>query len=560
MRCKRYLPLKTFLTIYRQGSAEMNIDEQTISAPSTDPESLWRQANDLAGQGRLLDAVPLYLKLSDLWPERAPVWSNLGIVLAALERHEEARDCLQRALQMQPGNPTGHYKLGQIHEHLGTLEEAAKCYLAAVAEDPFYLNAWNSLADLSLQAGELDLVEQYLQPALEIDPNDPPANFLLGNLLRRQSDFDGAARHLSISYNATGDPACGNNLANVMSQQDRVDEAIELLQALLQSHPDHTLAWNTLGGQFLRQERFQEARDAMARALALDSDFHGARHSLARCLKFMRDFEGAKVQFIQLLELDPENVVAMKDMAFLWEYLEEPDAAMALREKALALAPRDAGMMADHANHLHGLRRYDEALAFAERALRLEPKNLWAQLVVADNHFVCKRLEDANIWLNRILSSDTEDTVLLYLVAALFEKTKQAARAIGVYERILELRSVERKAALRIVDLKMSMCDWDNYEEICRQQIAQIKAGSDNVDVFNLQALPVDYAFIGMAARQAAETLAVQARSYRDTQPLVHAAPRRGRIRLGYALPYTWFHSFPMVHKDIVECHDRTNI
>jgi len=80
---------------------------------------------------------------------------------------------------------------------------------------------------------------------------------------------------------------------------------------------------------------------------------------------------------------------------------------------------------------------------------------------------------------------------------------------------------------LRIVDLQMSMCDWDNYEEICLQQIAQIKAGGDNVDVFNLQALPVDYAFIGMAARQAAERLAKKARSFMDTRPLVHAGALR---------------------------------
>ncbi len=125
----------------------------------------------------------------------------------------------------------------------------------------------------------------------------------------------------------------------------------------------------------------------------------------------------------------------------------------------------------------------------------------------------------------------------MYFVARLFEKTKQAARAIGVFERILELRPIEREAMLRIVDLKMSMCDWDNYEEIWRQQIAQIKAGGDNVDVFNLQALPVDYAFIGMAARQAAERLAKKARSFMETRPLVHAAPRGGRIpRLRVAL------------------------
>ena len=91
MRCKGYLPMKTYLTIYRQCSADMYIDEQAKPALSSDPESLWRRANEMVGQGRLLDAVPLYLELSDLWPDRAPVWSTLGFVLSALERPAEAK-------------------------------------------------------------------------------------------------------------------------------------------------------------------------------------------------------------------------------------------------------------------------------------------------------------------------------------------------------------------------------------------------------------------------------------------------------------------------------------
>jgi tetratricopeptide (TPR) repeat protein len=217
----------------------MSMDEQANSALSTDPENLWRRANDLAGQGRLLDAVPLYLELSLLWPERAAVWSNLSIILSALERPEEARDYQLRALELQPDDPAGQYKLGQIHEQLGALDQAVQSYLAVVESDPGYMDAWNSLADLSLQNGELDLAKTYLRPVLELDPNDPAANFLAGNLMRRKGDDEAAARHLAIAYTATGDPACGNNLAVILSSVDRVDEAIEILQGLVQSHPGY---------------------------------------------------------------------------------------------------------------------------------------------------------------------------------------------------------------------------------------------------------------------------------------------------------------------------------
>ena len=76
----------------------------------------------MVGQGRLLDAVPMYLELSDLWPERAPVWSNLGIVLSALERHAEARDAATAPGGMNQG-PGSHETEGFLCQSLQWLGE-----------------------------------------------------------------------------------------------------------------------------------------------------------------------------------------------------------------------------------------------------------------------------------------------------------------------------------------------------------------------------------------------------------------------------------------------------
>ncbi|MDP6691212.1 MAG: tetratricopeptide repeat protein [Alphaproteobacteria bacterium] len=262
----------------------MSMDQQ-----SPQPETLWTEANALVGQGNLLDAIPLYLQLSDLWPDRAAVWLNLGIVLGALHRHGEAAQCLQRALEMEPDSPMAHYQLGQMQEHLGALDEAARSYLMAAELDPGYLDAWNSLADIALQCEEFDLARQYLEPVLAIEPEDAPGNFLMGNLLQQQGDDEGAAQHFAVAYKFANDPACGNNLASALAQLGRTEEAVDLLHRLLQMHPDFKLAWNTLGGLLMQEKNFSAARDALERAIAIDEDFHPARHGLARCLVQIRD-------------------------------------------------------------------------------------------------------------------------------------------------------------------------------------------------------------------------------------------------------------------------------
>ena len=109
----------------------MSIDEQLEPVPPPDAEVLWQQANGLVGQGDLSSAAPLYRQLSEIWPDQAPVWCNLGLVLRALQRFEEARPCLLRSLDLEPDNALAHYELGQLAEQLNKPDDATENYLMA---------------------------------------------------------------------------------------------------------------------------------------------------------------------------------------------------------------------------------------------------------------------------------------------------------------------------------------------------------------------------------------------------------------------------------------------
>ena len=557
----------------------MSMDEQSppvapasAPPPQADPDALWRQANDLAAQGKLLDAVPLYLEVSDLRPEQPTVWLNLGIVLGGLHRHEEALQCLLRARDLAPDDPHTLFQLGQMQGQVGQLESAAQSFLAVTALDPGYLDAWLSLADLSLQCGETDLAQRYLDEVFLMDPDHPAGNFLWGNMLLGQGDNDGAAECFTIAYKATDDPACGNNLASVLGQLGRIPEAIDLLQDVLKARPDYKLAWNTLGGLLMGRQNYTEAHEALMHALRIDEGFYAARHGLARCLVQMRDLLGAQEQMRRLLQEAPNDVSVMKDLAVVLERIGEIDQAVALRERAIELDPKDARLLADHANLLQSIHRYAEAEEYSRRALAHDPDELRARMAIIHCCVATGRMPEALEELKLLMTADNQDIPILNTIGTQFERWKEATKAIAVYEHVLGIEPGNAHATIRIFDLKMGICDWTNYDEITQAQIDQIEAGcadgaaeDNHFDVFNLQALPVSYDFIGKVARHAARRIAADARLNLDTPPLVHAAPKStpqgnrgtGRIRLGYALAYTFFHSLPLVMKEVVERHDR---
>ena len=74
--------------------------------------------------GHLLQAEAAYRASLVLVPGRASTLNNLGVVLTALQRDDEALPLLQQALAAEPGDATSWVVLGQCQARLGQLPEA----------------------------------------------------------------------------------------------------------------------------------------------------------------------------------------------------------------------------------------------------------------------------------------------------------------------------------------------------------------------------------------------------------------------------------------------------
>ena len=129
----------------------------------------------LAGLGRHEEALECYDKALAVDPRLADAWRSKGDSLGDLGRHEEAIECFDEALAIDPGLVAAWYYKGESLYLLGRPEEANVCFDEALGICPGLAARWRtkgySLAALGRREEALGCYDK----VLAIDPQDAAA-------------------------------------------------------------------------------------------------------------------------------------------------------------------------------------------------------------------------------------------------------------------------------------------------------------------------------------------------------------------------------------------------
>ena len=111
-------------------------------------------------------------------------WLLLGWALDRLARHDEAEECLRKALEVDPDYAEAHFNLGYNLRKEGKFALAEKHLRRAIEIDPKYALAYAELG--ALLAGQKNRIREavsYLRNALGHNPNDGWSMAYLANAL-----------------------------------------------------------------------------------------------------------------------------------------------------------------------------------------------------------------------------------------------------------------------------------------------------------------------------------------------------------------------------------------
>jgi len=238
----------------------------------------------------------VYTDLESLWrdtisknPRAWMAHSNLGTLLAAQGKFDEAIKHCSEALRINPTHAWIHGALGNALAGQGRVNEAISHFYEAVKLKPDFPEAHNDLGLALKKKGRLEEAISHFSDALRIKPDYGGAHLNWGLTLAEQGRLEDAVYHFSEARRLEPHSADGHyNLGLALALQGRGDEAISHFSEALKIRPDHAEAHLNFGALLASRGRLDEAIDHFSEALRIRPDFVQAKKYLTQALKDSR--------------------------------------------------------------------------------------------------------------------------------------------------------------------------------------------------------------------------------------------------------------------------------
>jgi len=281
---------------------------QTHLQTSSAADELTEARQDLEN-GRSREAIPILEKLNQASPRWKGVAHDLGLACYRNSRLVEARDAFARALEDDAGDEESVQMLGLTLYRMGQ-PAAAIPYLERVRR-------WtpSSEADANYVLGLCYLNAQRYEEARKsfaaqygVQAESGPAYLLLGTMLMNanlpERAADAARKALQLSPAL---PLAHFTLGEVALFKSSVEEALAEFEAERQVNPGYAPVYDRLGDAYLRTERYQEAQQALMKAISIDTSRTGPFILMGKVLLKRHDPQSALLYLKHAEKMDPNN-------------------------------------------------------------------------------------------------------------------------------------------------------------------------------------------------------------------------------------------------------------
>jgi tetratricopeptide (TPR) repeat protein len=316
------------------------------SAPApgeTAPAPTLETARDLAGRGRLDQAMAVLDNLAAQSPEPAGVERLRGIIFYQREQFAQAIEAFTRAVAQDPGDResmelhgvslfrTGHpaeaipllekahasveranidpeYVLGLCYADVARYDDARHAFATQYGFAPDSPEAYLLAGRLFLRREMRDQAAVQANKALELNPSLPLAHELLGEAALAAGDLPGAIRELEAERKIN--PLEGetySRMGDAYLRSGQYPEAHQALNRAVLLQPDATGPYILLGQTFLKLKQPIQALHYLDHAEKMDPSNYITHNLLGQAYKAIGQLPEANRQFKMAVELQHQN-------------------------------------------------------------------------------------------------------------------------------------------------------------------------------------------------------------------------------------------------------------
>lgn len=187
------------------------------------------RARDLVKQGRVQEAIELYLGILTVNPSNLKAHNNLGVLLDELKQFDAALEHFEAAQRLAPDNVEVLVNYASTLTSLARYDEAEKLLERANRLSPEDVRSRLGFGVLYFRRGLYDQAEAELRWVLSRDERNGEARYYRGEALNRLGRFDEAVQELQRAVKLIPrDPRPYYTLGHLYDRQHRLDEAGEM--------------------------------------------------------------------------------------------------------------------------------------------------------------------------------------------------------------------------------------------------------------------------------------------------------------------------------------------
>lgn len=387
----------------------------------------------LQKQNKLDEALAYYKKAEQLDPSNINTRINVGTLYQQKEDYKTAIIAYDSVLILYPDNLNANIYKAQCLAALGNVKEAQAAYKKVLALDPANTEAQNGIFESAKKSMP---VAQYIE-YVKKNANGQDMSGMLYTYaldLHKQNKLDDAITIYNelLKSDTTGEVYI--NLAIAQNQKENYDAAINTLNIAKTKFPNNTQIATTMGN-------IKEG--AMNAKLSQAAEYYNNK-----------EYQKAITEY---LKIQPATVDTMLGVASAYQNMDDNANAIEYYKKALSLKPTDSEI----AYYIGALyaddERYVDAETYLKKAIALNKNNQQAQELLgqiqeqnkatalndAIEFYDAQKYDESLALLNKVLTSDSNNTYALYYRGMIFDAQKKLNEAIADFKKVLSLNSTD---------------------------------------------------------------------------------------------------------------------
>jgi tetratricopeptide (TPR) repeat protein len=340
---QRVFILALVLICFGPSGFAQNPQAASPSSGEKAPAPTFETAQELAGRGRLDQAMAILDQLAVETPEPTGVERLRGIIFYQREQFPQAIEAFTKAVAQDPADResmelhgvslfrTGHpadaipllekahaaveqanidpeYVLGLCYADVARYDDARHAFATQYGFAPDSAEAYLLAGRLFLRREMRDPASAQATKALELNPSLPRAHELLGEAALARGDLPGAIRELESERKINPlDGETYNRLGDAYLRAGEYTEAQQALNRAVLLEPTATGPYILLGQTFLKLKQPIQALHYLDRAEKMDPSNYITHNLLGQAYKAIGQLAEANRQFKMVVELQHQN-------------------------------------------------------------------------------------------------------------------------------------------------------------------------------------------------------------------------------------------------------------